>query len=386
MFSTGSKLFLGATTIALIATLVFGVTASGDTYWTAMVGLISATVALAFLTGINFFVRDCNVSSMQADATTTSSAAQPAPGNSAWPAVSAIGSGLIVVGIVTEPIVFKAGIVVLFAVLVEWMVQAWSERASSDQDYNAGVRKRVLHPLEFPVLGAIALAIIVYSFSRIMLFASKEAGPAIFGTIAALVLVGGFLFATQASFKKSIVVGICTIAALGLVSTGAVMAIDGEREMHAHPTVSSDPDVCSNPEETEIDEKASQSLAAKSNVAATVWYEDGELYAEVIGIEGPQQTITLPRSTPSYVVFRNADAEPVRLTVNMGAFESEVNGTPVVQKPVTCTALVDQDGRQFIELTFPKSSPPPDGYGPSLEPYTLVVPGSDAEPITVVVP
>ena len=57
MFSTGSKLFLGATTIALIATLVVGMTMSGGAYWTAMVGLISATVALAFLTAINFFVQ-----------------------------------------------------------------------------------------------------------------------------------------------------------------------------------------------------------------------------------------------------------------------------------------------------------------------------------------
>jgi hypothetical protein len=380
MFSTGSKLFLGATTIALIATLVFGVTTGGDTYWTAVLGLASVTVSLAFLTAINFFIRDSNVSSMQPDATSTSSAAQPTPGNSMWPAVSAIGSGLVVVGVITEPIVFKAGVVVLLAVLVEWMVQAWSERASSDRAYNAGVRKRVLHPLEFPVLGAIGLAVIVYSFSRIMLFASKEAGPAIFGVMAALVLLGGFLFATQASLKKSIVAGVCTIAALGLVSTGAVMAIDGERPMHEHPTVSSDPDVCSSAEETEIDEKASQSLAAKSNVAATIYYEEGRLYAQVIGIGGPQDTITLSRSTPSYIVFRNESSEPVRLTANMGAFEADINGTPVVQKPVTCTALVEQDGRQFIELRFSKSS-----VG-SLEPYTFVVPGSDAEPITVEVP
>jgi hypothetical protein len=386
MFSTGSKLFLGATTIALIATLVFGIATGGDTYWTAMIGLISATVALAFLTAINFFVRDCNVGSMQPDATTASPAAQPTPRNSMWPAVSALGLGLVVVGIITEPIVFKAGIVALLAVMLEWMVQAWSERASSDDAYNASVRKRVLHPLEFPVLGAIGLAIIVYSFSRIMLFASKQAGPAIFGVIAALVLLGGFLFATKASLKKSVSAGVCTIAALGLISTGAVMAIDGEREIHAHLTVSDDPQVCSSNAEGEIDHKASQSLAAKSNVAATVFFDDGRLYAEVIGMSGPQTTITLPRSNPSFIVFRNLSDEEVRLTANMGAFEADINGTPVVQKPVTCTALVERDGRQFIELTFPKSSPPPDGHGPSLEPYSLEVPGVEGASIAVVVP
>jgi hypothetical protein len=386
MFSTGSKLFLGATTISLIATLAFGIFTSGDTYWTSMIGLVSVTTALVFLTAINFFVRDSNVGSMQPDATTSSAAAQETPGNSMWPAVSALGAGLLVVGLITEPIVFKAGVVALLCALVEWMVHAWSERASGDRIYNAGVRKRMLHPLEFPVLGAAGLAIIVYSFSRIMLFVSKEAGPAIFGIMAALVLVGGFLFATQATLKKSVTTGVCAIAALGLVSTGAVMAIDGERTMHDHPTVFSDPEVCASNAETEVDDRASQSLAAKSNVAATVFYDEGTLYAEVIGLAGRQSTVTLPRSTNSYVVFRNLSSEPVRLTANLGAFESDVNGTRVLTKPVTCTALVEQDGRQFIELAFPKPSPPPIGHGPSLEPYTLAVPGVDGASITVVVP
>ena len=74
MFSTGSKLFLGATTIAFIATLAFGIFTSGDTYWTSMIGLVSVTTALVFLTAINFFVRDSNVGSMQPDATTASAA------------------------------------------------------------------------------------------------------------------------------------------------------------------------------------------------------------------------------------------------------------------------------------------------------------------------
>ncbi|MCU1361983.1 MAG: hypothetical protein JWN99_3272 [Ilumatobacteraceae bacterium] len=386
MFSTGSKFFITATALSLIATLAFGTFTGGDTYWTSMIGLISVTVALTFLTAINFFVRDSNVGSMQPDAKTDSAAAQETPGNSMWPAAAALGGGLLVVGLITEPIVFKAGIVISLACLLEWTVQAWSERASGDRAYNADVRKRVLHPLEFPVLGAIGLAIIVYSFSRIMLFASKESGPAIFGAMAALVLVAGFLFATQASLKKSVAVGVCAIAALGLVSTGAVMAIDGERPIEEHPTVSNDPAVCASNAETEVDVKASQSLAAKSNISATIFYDEGKLYAEVIGVNGPQHTITLPRSAHMYIVFRNLTDQKVRLTAHMGAFNADLNGTAIVQKPVTCTALVDKDGRQFLELTFPKPSPPPQGHGNSLEPYTLSVPGVDGASVDVVVP
>lgn len=380
MFTTGSKLFIGATTVALAGAIVFGVFMGGDTGRTATIGLISCAIALAFLMGINFYVRDSNVGSLQSDATVSSSAALPAPGASMWPAIGAVGLGLIVLGLVTEPVVFKGGIVVVLAATVEWMVQGWSERASGDAEYNASIRKRILHPLEFPVLGAVGLAVVIYSFSRIMLFLSKEAGPAVFAILAALVLVGGFLFASRASLKKSVVVGVCTVAGLGLVSTGAVMAIDGQREIEEHSIIEKDPAVCSSNEESEVDHKASQTVAAKSNVAATVVFKDGRLYAQVIGIEGTQDSITLPHGNPSNIVFRNLSDETVRLTANLGSFEKDVNGTKVTEKPVTCTALVEPDGKQFMTLLFPKSS------AWSAEPYTLEVPGVEGASIEVVVP
>lgn len=380
MFTTGSKLFIGATTVALAGAIVFGVFTGGDTGWTATIGLISCAIALAFLMGVNFFMRDSNVSAMQSDATVSSSAALPAPGASMWPAIGAVGAGLIVLGLVTAPVVFKGGIVVVLAAMVEWMVQGWSERASSDAEYNASIRKRILHPLEFPVLAAVGLAVVIYSFSRIMLFLSKEAGPAVFAILAALVLVGGFLFASRASLKKSLVVGVCTVAGLGLVSTGAVMAIDGERHIEEHSTIENDPSICASNDETEADHNASQSLAAKSNVAATVVFKDGQLYAQVIGIAQPQRTITLPLGNPSNIVFRNLGDEPVRLTANLGSFQKDVNGTPVTEKPVTCTTLVEPDGRQFLTLKFPKSSRWTDA------PYTLVVPGVEGASIEIVVP
>ena len=383
MFTTGSKLFIGATMVALIATVVFAVTTGGDTGWTATIGLISATVALAFLTGINFFVRDSNVGGMQHEAITTSAAAQVAPGASMWPVITAFGAGLVVVGLIATPVVFKAGIVVLLASMLEWTVQSWSERASSDRAYNAAIRKRLLHPLEFPVLSAVGLAVIIYSFSRIMLFLSKETGPAVFGILAALIVVAGFLFASKASVKKSVVAGVCTIAALGLVSTGAVMAIDGERSMHEHETIGADTGaICLANDETKADEKSSQSLGAKSNVAATVVFSNDDLYAQVIGLSELQRTITLSSSNPSNIVFRNLSDQTVRLTASLGAFETDtiVNGAPTVERPITCTALVEPDGRQFLTLKIPQSS------RATLEPYTLFVPGVEGASIEVVVP
>lgn len=384
MFTTGSKLFIGASLTAVTAAIVFGISYDGAAAWTAAIGLISVAIALLFLLGINLWVRDSNVGGMQSGVTTTSAAAQGRPGNSMWPAVGALGGALVAVGLVATPVVFKAGIVVLLIAWFEWLVQAWADRASADKRFNASVRGRIMHPMEFPILGAVGLTVVIYSFSRIMLFLSKEAGPAVFVVVAALITVGGFLFANKATLKTSVVSGICTVAALGLVSTGAVMAIDGERSMHEHETVSSEPAVCSSNEETEVDENGSQGVAAKSNVAATIIFNDeGQLYGQQVGTGGYSRTVTLQRSNPSFIMFRNLSDETVRLTANMGAFQIDVNGTPVTDKPVTCTTLVEPDGRQFMNLTFPKSSPP---HGPSSEPYTFVVPDVEGATVEIVVP
>jgi hypothetical protein len=380
MFTTGSKLFLGATTLSIIATVVYAAAKGGDTGWTATVGLITLSLVLVCLTALNFYVRDSNVSAAQPDAVADAPAAQDPPGTSIWPAVAALGGGLLVVGLVTEPIVFKAGLVVLLAVLVEWMVQGWSERASSDPEYNASLRRRVLHPLEFPVLAAAGLAVVIYSFSRIMLFLSKSGGPFAFAILAGLVLFAGFLFASRQNLRRSVTLGVCGIAALGIVSTGAAAAIEGEREIHPHETVGNTPEVCESNAETEVDDRGSQNVPLKNGVTAVVRYDGTSLVADVSGLHTPTTTITLSRSAQSSVIFENHSDDDARLTAHLGTFERDVNGTMVKESPVTCTTLVEPGGKQLLTFAFSKPSrATPD------DPYRLVVPGFDGE-IMIVVP
>jgi hypothetical protein len=381
MFTTGSKLFIGGSALAIVAAIVFAVSYDGDAAWTAGIGLIAVAIAFCFLMGINFWVRDSNVRGSDTDATTGSAAAQRRPGNSMWPAVGALGGALVVVGIVTVPVVFMGGIVVLLVAMFEWLVQAWAERASADQRFNATVRGRLMHPLEFPVLGAVGLAVIIYSFSRIMLWLSKASGPVVFMVIALLITVAGFLFASKASLRTSVIAGVCTIATLGLVGTGVVMAVDGERAVEEFPTVTLEPSVCKSNDKTYSDKKGSQGVGAKSNVAATIIFnQDQQLYAQQIGIGEYTRSITLPRSNPNYIMFRNLSDEAVRLTANLGEFTTNVNGTDVTEAPVTCTTLVEPGGRQFLTITYAKSSIA------SEAPYTFEVPGVEGASVEVVVP
>src|SRR5207244_3133594 len=99
---------------------------------------------------------------------------------SVWPIIGAFGAGLIVIGLVYDRRWFIGGLLVLVATTVEWAVQAWSDRASDDPEYNARARARVMHPLEFPIFGALAVGLVIFGFSRVMLAIPKNAAVVAF--------------------------------------------------------------------------------------------------------------------------------------------------------------------------------------------------------------
>jgi hypothetical protein len=391
MLTTGSKLTLGGTVLATLAAIVWGITKGGSVGYVGVIGLISVAVAMALLFGITTYVRDANVPPSAPDAVTGSAAAQQPATRSMWPAITAFGIGLLAVGAVTKPIVFKAAIVVLLASLVEWLVQAWSERASGDPAYNASLRKRIIHPLEMPLLGAVCVAVLVYSFSRIMLFLSKSDGPYAFIIVGILIVVFAFTFASRPTLKRSVIVGVCTIGALGVVSTGAVMAISGQRTIAEHPTTADDDSaqclrdeatVESSKEFEEIEHRASQHVAAKSNPMATVILRDGKLTADTQGLPPGLTSITVGRSVPINFLFKNKDKGKFRLTAFAGTDVETVNDTTIKRDRLTCTTLIREDGEQMLTVVFPKSS----AAVTDNKQFSLSVPGLDGAQITVVVP
>ncbi|HEX3087171.1 MAG TPA: hypothetical protein VHQ23_00840 [Ilumatobacteraceae bacterium] len=387
MFTTGSKLFLGATALSIAAAVIWGNAKVGAEGWLGVLGLLSAALAFGLIFGVNWYTKDGNVSAMSENAITEAPAARPPAERSMWPALAAIGVGTVAVGAVSKPIVFKAGIILLLAAAVEWVVSSWSERASADASYNLSLRKRLLHPIEFPVLAAVGLAVLIYSFSRVMLWIDKSAGPAVFVVTGALILFGGFVFASKPSLQKGVVTGICTIAALGIISAGAVAALDGQRPITEHPTTETDNSAaCNSAEEgpgelAEIDGKGSQAVASKASVGLIVTLEDGQLIAHQQGIEQPQNPVTVSRGNTVNMIFKNRDDDQRRLTVNMGEFEEDVNGTAVKTRPQVCTTLVKPGGDQFLTFELAKPSIA------SNEPYTFTVPGlDDLTPVEIKVP
>jgi hypothetical protein len=372
MFTTGSKLLIGSAVLATIATIAYGI-AQGGTLGT--IGLVSAAMALWFLAGVNIYVRDSNVAIDEAGALTVSAAAQQAPPSSPWPIVGALGAAALLLSVVTYPAVAIAGLVLLVAATAEWMVQAWSERGSADAAYNDEIRARLAHPLEMPILGVIGAAVIIYSGSRVMLALTKVGTVVAFSVIAALVLFVAFLFAARPKVSTGTVLGVTGLAVVALVAGGAVAALSGERDMHVIETTAelAERGRCGT-EESEADEKASQTLAGKTNLAATLTLDDaGMLSAEVPGFNDSTSRLTLPRSNPNNVVFRNDSDVARRLVIDIGPSGD-------MESKTLCTALVEPGGVQFLTVIFDMPTfAVPDG-------HQFTVPGVESAVVEVTVP
>lgn len=372
MFTTGSKYFLGIGMLASIAIVVslFFVNPAALAA-TTLIGLLGAVGLLA---GVVLYVRDGDVAADE-----SSASSQPGSTTSMWPLLTAAGAMLLLLGTITQAAIFILGIVVLVAALVEWTVLAWSERASSDDAFNAAARKRLLNPIEFPVLGAVGLGVLIFSFSRVMLAVDKSVGTALFIVIGALVLVGGVVFSVRTTLRRGVVSAICTIAAVGILAAGFAGAGSGMRSELEIANYERDHEVqreCGAEPSATNDKGVSRTISARSGVIATVEFVGGKLVAHVEGIQGEQRAITVPRSSPSSIIFRNYDVGNFRLVAHLG---TKTVAEGVVENVESCTQMTRQGAEQLLTLSISK---PSQVNGP----YTLSVAGVDGQDIELIVP
>lgn len=384
MFTTGSKFLIGSAVLATISAIAYGVAQDGVM---GTVGLASAAVALTFLAGVNIYTRDSNVWDDDISSVETTDAAARPPANSIWPMAFALGAVALTVGLVTYQAVFVVGIVLLLAAGAEWTAEAWAERASADSSHNAEVRSRLANPLEFPLAAAIGIGIIVYSFSRIMLWLSKTNTVIAFSVMGTIIVVVAFMLAYRPAVRSRAALGALTVVVVALIAGGAAAGLDGERVIHEHETTEGlteeGEDICLSPEVFEADEKASQSVAATAAVAAKITLtEDGQLTFAVNGPAPDGATgLTLPRSNPNNVIFVNRSSEERRLSLDLGTHMITNEAGEEEEVPLlTCTTLVETDGLQNTTIVIGAPSiVAPDG-------YFFFVPGVESARLKLIVP
>ncbi len=377
MFKVGSKLFLGLTgfsALTLVAYLIF--------VERLALGGVALSMVFATLVGLSavvIIVNDGDNEVQPRDASLVRA--------SMWPLVTVAGVVLLILGLVVAQVYFIFGIVVVLAALAEWLVQAWSESASDDAAHNDSARRRLLHPIEFPVIATLGLGVIIFAFSRIMLAISKSAGAVAFMVLSSLVLLVGAIFALRPALKPAIVSGICVVGAVGIVAGGIAGQGAGlrsdlvEAAEEGHYTHRE----CGEEKSKYFDKKAMKTLSLRTNPVAIIELRAGVLSAVMTGFNEPQKSVSVPRGNPVTFIFRNFDAAERRMVASLGAAmttateaSSEKEGHANTNE--SCTQLIPQGAEQALTITYAKPSIA------QVEPLTLTVPGVEGQAIEVVVP
>jgi uncharacterized membrane protein YuzA (DUF378 family) len=377
MFKVGSRLFLGLTGFAAVNLVAYIIFVERLAIGGTALSLVFA--ALAGLAAVAMIVNEGDDEAQPREAALTRA--------SMWPLVTVLGLVMFVLGLVFARVYFVLAIVVVLAALAEWMVQAWSESASDDAAHNESARRRLLHPIEFPVIATFGLGVVIFSFSRIMLAISKNAGAVAFIVFAAVILVAGAVFAARPTLKPALVGGICVVGAVGIVAGGIAGAGSGvraelaEAASEGHYTHRE----CGAEKSKYFDKKAMKRLSLRSNTAAVIELRDGKLTALVLGFNEPQSVVPVPRANPVTFVFRNFDAAERRMVASLGTAmaataTAEAGKDAHGGKNETCTQLIPNGAEQGLTITYNKPSIAQD------EPFTLSVPGLEGQSIQVVVP
>jgi hypothetical protein len=248
MITTSAKWFLGLGVVSFVLAAAYGYSTGGTRLGPITAGyyggvgdhlgytiLITLGLGAALLGLIAVLTRDANPSALAELAGTDEAPAAVAPTfPSQWPVVAAFGAALVALGLVISNVLFMVGAFVLLAVLVEWMVLAWSDRATGDPETNRLVRRRVMAPFEVPLAGFLVVAVVVIAISRLLLTSSSLGAVAV-ACVAAVVILGvGILLAMRPTISPNVVAGLLTVLALGVVAAGVASAARGERFIERH--------------------------------------------------------------------------------------------------------------------------------------------------------
>lgn len=377
MFKVGSKLFLGLTGFAaltLVAYLIF--------VERLALGGVALSMVFAVLVGLSAVIIMINDGDSEVQPRDVSLVRA-----SMWPLVTVVGFVLFILGLVVAQVYFIFGIVVVLAALTEWLVQAWSESASDDAAHNESARRRLLHPIEFPVIATLGLGVIIFAFSRIMLAISKSAGAVAFIVLSSLVLLVGAIVALRPALKSALVSGICVAGAVGIVAGGIAGQGAGLRPDLAEAAAEGHflHRECGEEKSKYFDKKAMKTISLRTNPVAIVELRDGVLSAIMTGFNEPQKIVSVPRGNPVTFIFRNFDDAERRMVASLGTAMA-AGGEASTEKEghsdsnETCTQLIPRGAEQALTVTYAKPSIAQE------DPLTLTVPGVSGQAIEVVVP
>jgi cadmium resistance protein CadD (predicted permease) len=266
MVTTGSKFFYGLAGVGLLAAVVYGIITNGvdqggvvslltgDGAVDALLGpltvgykggvgdhlgysvLLGFSVASFGLGLATSFLRDGDPEALaELEGSDTAPAIAAPAGLSFWPVVMAFAAALAMVGLAVGPALFVVGCVIAVIAGAEWAVQTWSETATGDPEVNRTIRRRLMHPLEIPIGGAIGIGVVIFCLSRVFLATAGVGAMVVALALAAVVLVGAQILSLQPQVRRGAAVWSVVLFAIAVVALGVSGAIAGTSGHEEHP-------------------------------------------------------------------------------------------------------------------------------------------------------
>jgi hypothetical protein len=249
MTTTASKFFLGAGVIAIVCAVAYGWGTDGGLTGSLFLGLAGGVGELAgytvlMSTGLSLLavgtatsiLRDADPEVQAAVARLDVAPPAVAPASPSYlPVLAAFTVVLAGVGLVASPVLFVMGALGTLLVTLEWMVRAWSERATGDEELNRQIRNRLMLPIELPVAGALVILVLVVSFSRIFLtFDDRNLTSVVAILFGVVITAAAFFVAYRPKLSKDAIAIMLVIGALLAIGGGIIAAANGTREFEHH--------------------------------------------------------------------------------------------------------------------------------------------------------
>jgi len=261
VFTPGFKYFGGLAALGLLGAFVYGLSsgdASGPDYFgfvdrNAIIGLISLgwkgnvgsgagfivlifmSMSAALIGGTVVAFRDADVESVAelGDTPSVMPLAQRPTAPSWWPAASAVGLGVLLIGLVMDTKAFWIiGLSLLAVVAIEWALTAWADRSTGDTRTNSALRDRVGASFEIPVLGTLLGAVLALSVSRMFLWATGNTAVVIAGVLSLVILAIALLAVFRPQIGRRALGGIIGVVSVVIIGLGILTAV--VEPLHGH--------------------------------------------------------------------------------------------------------------------------------------------------------
>ncbi len=152
-----------------------------------------------------------------------------------WPLITVAGVAVSIVGLITNASVVVTGIILSAVAGLEWAIFAWSERLTADPVTNRQIRNRLMAPIEIPVLGAAAIAILALGASRVFLAVSELNAVWVGTGISVIIFLGAVFLASKPKISQRAISAILVVLAVAVIAIGIVSAAVGTRDIHHEP-------------------------------------------------------------------------------------------------------------------------------------------------------